>query len=96
MGLEYVIIFYLSRLDPQFINLDTEIIEINYFDQSRFFTKADEVYIKKDISVLDKGNKLILSIQGNIIARIRKNAIELEDWEALKEYFASNIIPSYK
>jgi hypothetical protein len=86
-GLALMIVFYLNRLDAKSVILKEGNFEINYFDQGRFFTKKDISFNKNDITVLDKSDKLTLSTNSGIVARLRKKAADAEDWITLENYF---------
>jgi hypothetical protein len=83
----FLIVFYLNRFEPKLIKLDNDIFEITYSNQ-RYFKREKANYSKNSVNVLDENDKLILSNEAGIIAKIRRKALEPEDWETLRNYFA--------
>jgi hypothetical protein len=88
MGAVLATIMYLNRFDIRYLNLTEENIEVEYFDQGKFFTKKNAAYTKSEITVLETSNKFVLLNNSNKIAVIRKKATDTGDWEMLKKYFA--------
>jgi hypothetical protein len=88
MGIGFYLVFYLNRFEPRFIDFDNNSIKIVYFNDTKYFFKRDDRdYSKNEIRVLKKNDALILSNATNIVAKIRRKALDAEDWETLNSYF---------
>lgn len=89
---ELFFVLYLNRFDPKYISFDKDNIEITYVNLKSYINykqsyPKEESFSKKDIKILKKENALILSNNIGIVAKIRRKALEAEDWETLKNYF---------
>jgi hypothetical protein len=80
------IVLYLNRLEPKLLKFDDRNFEITYFPQWSF-GKKNALYSKYEVKVLQENDKLTLSNDTGVVAKIRKKAINAEDWEAVKNYF---------
>ncbi len=86
MAVELYFVFYLNRFEPKLIKFDNENIEIGYSNY-KFFEIKDKYYSKSEIKALKVDDVLILSRGTRIIAKLRRKALDAEDWETLKNYF---------
>src|SRR6185503_3311752 len=78
------VVMYLNRLEPKFLKLDNENFEITYFTRS--FAKKQALYSKNEVKVLKEFDKLTLSNDTGVIAKIRKKALYAKDWTTLENY----------
>ncbi|MHB8206031.1 hypothetical protein [Mucilaginibacter sp.] len=86
------VILYLNRYDVKHLNLTEENIEVEYFDQGKFFTREDATYSKSIIAVLETNDKFVLLKNSKKIATIRRKATDTDDWGILKGYFAQSVV----
>jgi len=84
----FIIVFYLNRFEPKLIKFDNNNFEITYSNQ-RYFKRETTNYSKNSVKILEGSDKIILSNDAGIIAKIRFKALEPGDWETLKNYFGS-------
>ncbi len=82
----FLVVFYLNRFEPKLIKFDNNNFEIAYSNQ-RYFKRETANYSKNSVKILQESDKIILSNDAGIIAKIRCKALEPRDWETLKNYF---------
>jgi hypothetical protein len=87
IGVGFIVILYLNRFDPKLVKFDKENIEISYISKPPYGKKKG-VYSKKELTVLKKNDLLILLNKTDIVAKMRRKALEdAKDWETLEKYF---------
>lgn len=92
MAAELFFVIYLNRFEPEYLSFDKDSIEItyvnlkSYINYKRMWAKEESFY-KNEIKILKKENIIILSNNIGKVAKIRKQALDAEDWGALNNYF---------
>ena len=86
MGAGVYFCFYLNRFEPKFMKFGEDIIQIDYFNY-KYFEIKDNYYPTNEIKALKDGDVLILSKGTKIVAKARKKALDIEDWEILESHF---------
>ncbi|MGZ3999239.1 MAG: hypothetical protein ACXVIY_01350 [Mucilaginibacter sp.] len=87
LGVGINVLLYLNRFEVKHVILDDEAIEITYYEQM-YFGRAKQSYLKTEIKVFKEGDVLILSNDKGTVAKIRRKALNYEDWGTLENYFA--------
>ena|ERR1700761_4898743 len=79
----FLIVFYLNRFEPKLFKFDKDNFEITFSNQW-YFKREKASYSKNSVEILKENDKIILSNDSGIIAKIRRKALEPGDWETLK------------
>lgn len=75
-------IFYLNRFELLIIGIGQDDVHLNFVNNS-LFKRKDMKVRKEQIRLKQKGDKLILLIDSQQQAIVRKNAVNASDWEKL-------------
>lgn len=84
-----LIVFYINRFEPSHIQIDNETICIDYFNKA-FFKRKAVTFSKDKLSVSSRVDRIKVYTEDTLQAIIRKECLDLKDWEALKNVFAKN------
>ncbi|GAC1306261.1 MAG: hypothetical protein NVSMB24_16350 [Mucilaginibacter sp.] len=87
IGIGFIVIFYLNRFEPKLMKFDRENIEISYIVNQWPYGRKKRTYSKNELKVLKKSDLLILSSDAGIVAKMRRKALDVKDWETLENYF---------
>lgn len=75
-----VYVFYLNRFELVVVGVENNIVHLSFVNNSIY--KRKDIKIAKDnIVVEQKGDKLLFTINGELRAVLRKEAVEGTDWE---------------
>jgi len=92
MGVGLRFVLYLNRHEPKYISVDNDNIEITYVNSKSYINpkqsfRKEKSYLKNEIKTSRKINMIILSNNIGVVAKIRKKALNDEDWATLNNYF---------
>lgn len=82
-----LVVFYYNRHTPEIIKLQGEKIELTFFNKV-FFKKPICVFNKQEIESRIQGENIEIFKSGSLSVRIRRNELNTEEWNKLKEYFS--------
>ena len=81
-----IVVLYFNRLEVKMLQLDNGDFEVTYFNQ-QLFGKTQAKFLKKSVNIANEKNIITLYSNGVIVAKMRKGALDNEDWETLESYF---------
>jgi hypothetical protein len=89
---EFFFALYLNRLEPKYVTLNDDDFEITYVNLVSYlnYKKAyckEKRFSRNAIAALKKEGIIILKHNNRPVAKIRKKALEADDWEMLIYYF---------
>ena len=90
IGAETYFMFFLNRFEPKYIKLFDKKFEVSFVNH-KYFEKPESIYDKPNVKVISTKEMILLFDEGGTIAKIRKKALNHDDWDTIKKYFSGTI-----
>jgi len=89
---ELFFVLYLNRFEPKYITLNDDDFEITYVNSVSYINykkahRKEKSFSRNTIDSLKKEGIIILMHDNRTVAKIRKKALDADDWEKLIYYF---------